>query len=156
MSCIDFLNSEEFLGLSIISNIIAIVVSIVIAKNKNRSAGWGWLGFLLGWIGVIIVACLEEETDYKEMYYQQITKGPSKLINSARANARSTSNTNTESTWTCEFCGHTNSNLLSTCQSCYKSKTANPTIQDYKWTCSCGQVNNPNATMCIECGKEKE
>ena len=30
-----------------------------------------------------------------------------------------------------------------------------PTQQKPSWTCSCGQVNNPNAMRCINCGNER-
>lgn len=34
------------------------ILCAVIASNKNRSAGWAWLGVFFGLIGVLIVACL--------------------------------------------------------------------------------------------------
>ena len=49
--------------LSIISGIIATIVCAVLADRKGRSVG-GWIvgGLLLGWVGVIILACLSNQS----------------------------------------------------------------------------------------------
>ena len=49
-----------------ISNLIAIIICGVLAGNKGRSIG-GWIagGFLLGWIGVIILFFLSDLNYYR-------------------------------------------------------------------------------------------
>ena len=136
--------SKEYLIISVISSILAIVVAIVVAKSKGRSAGWGWLAFLLGWIGVIIVACLsKEETPTATKTIP--TSSNYSLLHYTGAKAGSP--------WECKFCGNTNTEAATTCLKCNKSKYEKA---PEKWTCSCGQENNPKANMCINCGKEKE
>lgn len=45
--------------LGTINTIISMIVCPIIAANKNRSVpGWIFGGFLLGLIGLIIIACL--------------------------------------------------------------------------------------------------
>ena len=48
---------------SIISGIIATIVCAVLADRKGRRVG-GWIvgGLLLGWVGVIILACLSNQS----------------------------------------------------------------------------------------------
>jgi len=43
----------------------AIFCAHQLGVRRNRKYGWVW-GFLLGWIGVIVVACLRDAKD-KEM-----------------------------------------------------------------------------------------
>jgi hypothetical protein len=45
-------------GVFLVLWLVAIMVGQVIGAPKHR-AGWAW-GLLLGWIGVIIVACLSD------------------------------------------------------------------------------------------------
>ena len=57
---------DDFYGilfvLVILSTIITTIISGVIAAGKNRSGGlWAVLGFVFGWLAVLIIACLPKE-----------------------------------------------------------------------------------------------
>ena len=67
---------------SVISSIIAVIVSAILADRKGRSVG-GWIfgGLILGWIAVIILACLSDQSTYshstqivEKYYYHQSTE----------------------------------------------------------------------------------
>ena len=64
----------------VISNIVAVICSAILADRKGRSVG-GWIfgGVMLGWIAVIILACLSDQSTHfppkqiveKHYYYNQ-------------------------------------------------------------------------------------
>ena len=51
----------------IIESILFGTISCIVATNKGRSGGWFWLGFFLGLIGLVIVACLENFNVQKQI-----------------------------------------------------------------------------------------
>jgi hypothetical protein len=51
----------DFVVMSIVFWIGAIIVAHVLGSKKGRTSSWLW-GFFLGWIGVIVVACQSEQT----------------------------------------------------------------------------------------------
>ena len=118
--------------LSIASRIICLVLTPKIAKERERDAAvWFCLALLLGWLATLIVA---------------ITKAPP-YDNNETVETESSANYSLTGKKTAST-----SNVFTT----YNQPKPKPVVKTEKWTCSCGQVNNPNATMCIECGKEKE
>lgn len=47
------------MGFLIISWLVAMVLSVLIAKNNGRSMGWAlFMSFIFGWIAVIVYACI--------------------------------------------------------------------------------------------------
>ena len=42
----------------------AVIAALMLGKRKGRSDGWAW-GFVLGWLGVIIVACMSDKNAEK-------------------------------------------------------------------------------------------
>ena len=54
--------SPVFTILGIINTVISMIICPIIAGYKNRSVvGWFFGGLILGFIGLIIVACLPEK-----------------------------------------------------------------------------------------------
>jgi NADH:ubiquinone oxidoreductase subunit 6 (subunit J) len=51
----------DYIGAVLVFWVGAIIVAQVLGSKKGRKDGWAF-GFLLGWIGVIIVACLSDKT----------------------------------------------------------------------------------------------
>ncbi len=68
-----------YMAISWISTIAAMIVSGILANKKSRSVvGWVIGAFFLGWIGVIIVACLSDKSyaNYVPPSYQQPYQQP--------------------------------------------------------------------------------
>ena len=136
----------------IIALVVGIGINIALCCLAGRIADrkgysyWGfwWLTFFIGIIGLIIAACLSD--------------------NSRR-------NNNTQVLWFCRKCGRSNNISASFCSNCGEPKmstapkyssnphVAKPVVKTEPkevWTCpECGYKNNINATMCINCGKAK-
>lgn len=86
------INNSEVGGVDVVTLLIAIIIALVqaiifglasskIADEKGRSsAGWFWLGFFLGIIGVMIASCLSIQhartSDYRntENYIDKLSK----------------------------------------------------------------------------------
>lgn len=50
--------------LGVIVTVVSMIICPIIAHSKGRSAfGWFFGGFLLGGIGIIIVACLSDKNE---------------------------------------------------------------------------------------------
>ena len=46
--------------LSLCANIVSMILCPILANKKQRSiVGWLFIGLLIGWIGLIIIACLK-------------------------------------------------------------------------------------------------
>lgn len=76
---ISFVDADFLAGLMTVSYVIGIIVSVVcavicalLARKKGRSVvGWVFGGLFLGWIGVIIIACLSPINKPNDEYYDQ-------------------------------------------------------------------------------------
>ncbi len=110
-----------------IPTVLPMIISGVLAEKKGKSVGlWIFLGFLIGWIAVIIVAL----------------KASEKQDNNSYNNSTNIEDVNNQSNFSKSFKA-VNTNQL------YSKKVDNAS----RWTCSCGEKNHPNAIMCIYCGK---
>ena len=139
----------EFLSIvnviSVISNIIAIIVGILIAKGKGRSAAWGWLAFLLGWIGVIIIACQSNLNKNDTITYSNNVSTSGYSLN-PYVNAKKSE---PEIRWTCPYCNASNNGKATRCINCGKDKIEG-------WKCSsCHTINDKSKSFCSNCGKEQ-
>ena len=118
---------------SLISTIAAIIVATIIAKKKGRSGGWGWLALLIGWIAVIIVACLPSENKSTSTTYGLNYKP-----------------TTTQTRWTCLYCNESNHPNATACTTCGKEKVVG-------WKCTnCNSVNTAKSLFCSNCGNSKQ
>ena len=109
--------------------ILSLVMAYKIAVSKGRSGiNWILLTIVFGWIAVVIVSV---SVPLVTMQVSDNTRGYS-LTQSANANRSANVN------------------------NYYQSNKQNFT-QNAKpsWKCDCGQVNNPNAMRCINCGKDR-
>ena len=125
---------------SILSTIAAIIVATIIAKKKGRSGGWGWLALLIGWIAVIIVACLPSENKANTYNTNSYTNSYSNTPYG---------NTNYGASWTCSNCNSVNDSTSLFCSNCGNAK-------QNKWKCKeCNILNDPNNNYCSNCGSKK-
>ena len=116
-----------FIIISIALTILSLVMAYNIAVKKGRSGiNWILLTLVFGWIAVVIVSV--SEPLYNASNTISNSSGYS-LTKSATATRVNTVNQN-------------------------YAKPAT-TQQKPGWTCACGQVNNPNAMRCINCGEER-
>lgn len=96
------------LGWAIVSSIFG-----VITKNINENKGYYggfWWGFLLGWIGIIVVACKSDNTR-KNYYYEN----EADRALSAYAAEKTNQNLMMQGGWRCPECGRTNASYVTTC-----------------------------------------
>ena len=138
-----------------------------IAKGKGHySAGYFWLGFFLGLIGIIIAACLSDQRQQfspqypayaaqfpayspqytalsEKPYYERsaqergVTAIPQSIINEEKPTTR-----------TCPECAKENINDANFCRSC-----GHPLPKDESWSCSSCNTNNvKDALFCVQCG----
>ena len=99
---------------SVISSTIAVIVSAVLADRKGRSIG-GWIfgGLVLGWIAVIILACLSNERTHsypsriveKHYYHTPVTQTSTKQNSASTHRWRCHNCGNMITTDPCPFCG---------------------------------------------------
>lgn len=124
-----------FIILSIASAVVSLIMAYVIAEKKGRSGvGWIILTIIFGWIAVVIVSV-------------------SVPLNQNYASSTSSANYNTKPTSGYSLTRSANATNVNKTNKTY---IQNVTPQDKSgWKCSCGQVNNPNAMRCINCGKER-
>ena len=109
--------------------ILSLVMAYKIAVSKGRSGiNWILLTIVFGWIAVVIVSVSVP------LYSTQVSTNTSGYSLTRSANANNYSNANKYS--------YNNSN-----QQNYTQNTKPG------WKCACGQVNNPSAMRCINCGK---
>ena len=132
---------EFLLGSALVFTIIyavAVILMLVLiynyAERKGRSGiNWIILFLVFGWITLVI-----------------LNVSPS-LNYSSNKHANSNGNSNASSGYSL-----TRSANASNVNRTNKTYIQNVTPQDKSgWKCSCGQVNNPNAMRCINCGKER-
>lgn len=148
---------------AVIAIIEGIIISIACAKladDKGRSAGgWFVLGLFFGVIALLILVFISN-VDVQQSSYSYLTA--KREIDGRRKNSNN---------WFCQ-CGACNPTSCNVCTICGRTRTdSNPSAlnmnkyygnsnnnsQLIKWKCSsCGYENNPKATMCINCEKEKE
>ena len=105
---------------SILSTIAAIIVATIIAKKKGRSGGWGWLALLIGWIAVIIVACLPSENN-------NTTNTTNTYSNTTYSNTSFNNEFNncvneTQNKWKCKECSFVNDANYNYCSNCGSKK----------------------------------
>ena len=105
---------------SLISTIAAIIVATIIAKKKGRSGGWGWLALLIGWIAVIIVACLPSENN-------NTTNTTNTYSNTTYSNTSFNNECNncvneTQNKWKCKECNILNDPNNNYCSNCGSKK----------------------------------
>jgi len=132
-----------------------------IATDKGYySAGYFWLGFFLGMIGIIIAACLTDQRQYDSPRYLASSEKP--------YYERSARERGVTSAWECGYCHQKNSKNLTYCTYCRRDKDiaqkdihpeAAPqsiTIQEEKpivRICpECAAENINNAKFCKSCG----
>lgn len=105
---------------SLISSIAAIIVTSAIAKKKGRSGGWGWLAVAIGWIAVIIVACLPSENN-------NTTNTTNTYSNTTYSNTSFNNECNncvneTQNKWMCKECNFVNDPNYNYCSNCGSKK----------------------------------
>ena len=94
---------------SLISTIAAIIVATIIAKKKGRSGGWGWRAVAIGWVAVIIVACLPKENNNTTNTTNTYSNTPY-------------GNTSYGASWTCSNCNSVNDANYNYCSNCGSKK----------------------------------
>lgn len=130
-------------GYSLIGTIILRVMDGFITLAINRRKGYDggfWWGFLLGNIGIIIVACRARvEPEYSSSSQSDSHQSPqSTLVPTASE----------KPVWICVKCGKENGLLSKFCAECEERR-------HYKWICAnCGKENAPEIKFCSECGNE--
>ena len=148
----------------IIGGIISIVLCFVagsIAKKKGRSyAAYWFLTFFLGIIGLIIAACVSDESRPQNAPVAIWFCKKCSRSNPVGSSFCSNCGTPRNDFWKCANCGESNESINQFCRSCGKKKDFKPQPVTPKnvetWKCpDCGYDNNINSTMCIECGKER-
>ena len=105
---------------SILSTIAANKVAPIIAKKKGRSWGWGWLAVDIGWIAVIIVACLPSENN-------NTTNTTNTYSNTTYSNTSFNNECNncvneTQNKWKCKECNFLNDPNYNYCSNCGSKK----------------------------------
>lgn len=81
-----------------------------IAENKNRSTSWFWGGFLLGWIGLLILLLLPSESS---SYYSSVdSEDAIRRMRGEGINKREAPKGNE---WKCKKCGEINPSYIGTC-----------------------------------------
>ncbi len=117
--------------ISVVLWVVSLVMSYNIAVKKGRNGiNWILLTIIFGWIAVVIVSVSVPLHTTEKVYVNSNNRSSGySLTRSARA---------------------TSSNTV-------KQNYTRPATEQQKpsWTCACGQVNNPNAMRCINCGEER-
>lgn len=130
-----------------------IILSAVIADKKGRSIG-GWIccTLFLGWISVIIIACLSSNRAP-----QSTTESTSRVLHHIPKEQKYESFNCTKcgeriNTRRCAYCGyeHNAKSLKRT-----PAFTATKLTQLNNWICSCGAVNPESSKECNACFKPK-
>ena len=60
--------------IALVASIICCVITANIAKKKNRSAAWGWLGLAIGVGAIILLACLPACKDEVEEVVEPVNE----------------------------------------------------------------------------------
>ena len=159
---------EAILIWAIIILIVAIAVQIwccVVAYKMadarlQSGALWVVLALVIGWLAVIILACMPKN----ESNYYQSTKG--RLAKLSKESEKEETNS-----WICDGCGWKNPITAATCKSCnqkrpkevlerYQSQTAITKTGEESngaWICEhCGTQNTRTYTYCKRCYKRKK
>ena len=129
------------------STIAAMIVSGIIANKKGRSVvGWVLLAGLIGWIAVIIVACLAS------LYVPRAMPNPLFPCIQCQQPIRSTK---------CPYCGHdhTPNEIPEQYRTAYTPNgyftSSNQSANDASWYCECGAINKGSAKECASCFRPK-
>lgn len=134
-----------------------------IAKKKGRSYGGWWClsFFLLGFIALLIVACLGPAVpQYVVQTYSAESSLDSKWVcahcgkvnpNEFSACPKCGHERMEKETWLCSKCGAKNYLGFNFCSNCGERKY----IPDTTWACKCGVKNPINSNFCSNCGEKK-